>query len=84
MPKIILGACEILVPQPGIKPSPPQWKHGVLTTGSTGKSLNQCLKALSMVSGTICAQQIVALGPLSRGPLGFHKDDVLTSTKPLE
>ena len=23
MPKIILGACEILVPQPGIKPSPP-------------------------------------------------------------
>ena len=31
-------ACEILVPQPEIKPMPLQWKHGVLTTGPPGKS----------------------------------------------
>ena len=31
-------ACGILVPQPGIKPPPLNWKHGVLTTGPPGKS----------------------------------------------
>ena len=29
-------ACRILLPWPGIEP--PQWKHGVLTIGSPGKS----------------------------------------------
>ena len=35
-----LSACRILVPQPGIKPRPQQWKLrlGVLTTGPPGKS----------------------------------------------
>ena len=28
----------VLVPQPGIKPGPLPWKHGVLTTGPPGKS----------------------------------------------
>ena len=28
----------ILVPWPGIEPAPTDWKHGVLTTGSPGKS----------------------------------------------
>ena len=32
-------ACEILVPWPGIKPRPQQWKHGVLTIGPQGNSL---------------------------------------------
>ena len=32
------SACRILVPRPGIKPCPLQWKHGVLTTGLPGKS----------------------------------------------
>ena len=31
---------RILVPWPGIEPSSPQWKHGVLTSGRPGKSLN--------------------------------------------
>ena len=31
-------ACGILAPQPGIKPSPPALKGGVLTTGPPGKS----------------------------------------------
>ena len=33
-----LAACGILVPQSGIKPTPWQWKHGVLTTGPPGNS----------------------------------------------
>ena len=42
--------CRILVPQPGIKPVPPEmeaWSlkgHGVLTTGPPEKSLNYLLK----------------------------------------
>ena len=32
-------ACRILAPGQGIKPVPLQWKCGVLTTGSPGKSL---------------------------------------------
>ena len=32
-------ACGILVPQPGIKPVPLARKHGVLTTGPPGKSI---------------------------------------------
>ena len=34
------AACGILVPQPGIKPMPLQWKRVVLTTGPPGKSLH--------------------------------------------
>ena len=33
------AACGILVSQPGIEPTPLQWKLGVLTTGLPGKSL---------------------------------------------
>ena len=33
------SACGILVPLPGIEPSPLQQKLGVLTTGPSGKSL---------------------------------------------
>ena len=36
-------ACAILVPWPGLKPSPLQWKHGVSTTGPPGWSLFLCL-----------------------------------------
>ena len=36
-------ACAILVPWSGLKPSPLQWKHGVLTTGPPGWSLSLCL-----------------------------------------
>ena len=32
-------ACRILVPQPGIEPSPWQWKYWALTTGLPGNSL---------------------------------------------
>ena len=32
-------ACVILIPQKGIEPRPPQWKHRVLTTGPPGNSL---------------------------------------------
>ena len=32
-------ACQIFVPQSGIKPLPLHWKHRMLTTGSPGKSL---------------------------------------------
>ena len=35
------SAWGILVPWPGIKPMPPKWKHGVLTTGLPGSSLHQ-------------------------------------------
>ena len=35
-------ACGILVPQAGIEPMPPQWKHGALTTGPPGKSHPGC------------------------------------------
>ena len=33
-----LGACGILVPQPGIEPSSPALDDGFLTTGLLGKS----------------------------------------------
>ena len=33
-----LPACGILVPRPGIEPTPSELKHGVLTTGPPGKS----------------------------------------------
>ena len=36
-------ACGALVPQPEIEPMPPQWKHGVLTTGPPGESLEKQL-----------------------------------------
>ena len=41
-------ACWILVPQPGIEPTPPtmeaqKQKHGVLTTGQSGKTRYQLL-----------------------------------------
>ena len=32
-------ACEILIPNQGSNPHPPQWKHRVLITGPPGKSL---------------------------------------------
>ena len=32
------ATCRIFVPQPGIKPRPPQWKHRVPATGPPGKS----------------------------------------------
>ena len=35
---LLLAACGILAPRPGINPTPLQWKHGVLTTGPPGKS----------------------------------------------
>ena len=34
------AACRILVPQPGIEPTPQQWKHGVPTSGPSGNSLS--------------------------------------------
>ena len=36
-------SCEILVPQPGIKPTPPALEHKVLTTGPPGKSLKHVI-----------------------------------------
>ena len=43
-----MRACRILIPWPGLKPTPLQWKSRVLTTGLPGKSqefffLNNCL-----------------------------------------
>ena len=32
------AACRILGPRPGTEPLHPQWKHGILTTGPSGKS----------------------------------------------
>ena len=37
-------ACGILIPQPGIKPCPLYWNHGVLTTGPPGKGCDHLLK----------------------------------------
>ena len=39
-----LEAREILDPRPGIKPTPPAFEGKVLTTGSSGKSLEQGLE----------------------------------------
>ena len=36
----VRSAWEPLIPQPGIESMTLQWKHGVLTTGLPGKSLN--------------------------------------------
>ena len=36
-------ACGILIPQPGIKPTPPALEGEVSTTGPPGKSLNNYL-----------------------------------------
>ena len=50
-------ACEILIPQPGIEPMTLQWKHGVLTTGLPGKSLNNIISESILndgESGTLC------------------------------
>ena len=37
-------ACGILIPQPGIKPCPLHWNHGVLTTGPSRKGCDHLLK----------------------------------------
>ena len=34
---VVLRACGMLTPQPGIKPAPPAWEGEVLTTGPPGK-----------------------------------------------
>ena len=36
---IIVAACRIQFPGPGLNPGPLHWEHGVVTTGSPGKSL---------------------------------------------
>ena len=36
-----LMACELLVPWPGIEPSPQQWERWVLTTGPPGNFLKK-------------------------------------------
>ena len=36
---LFCAAWGILIPQPGIKPAPLQWKHSTLTTGRSEKSL---------------------------------------------
>ena len=38
-------ACGILVPRPGIKPGPQQWKRQVLTTGLPGNPSSRFLTA---------------------------------------
>ena len=35
------AACKIIIPNQGSNPCPLQWKHGVLTTGWPGKSLEK-------------------------------------------
>ena len=37
---MLCAACRISVSHPGIEPTPPAWKHGVLTTGPLGTSLS--------------------------------------------
>ena len=42
-----------LVPWPGIDPSPLHWEHGVLATGSPGKSLSASLRHAIKVSSLL-------------------------------
>ena len=53
------GACGILVPQPGIEPTPLQWKHRVPTTGWPGKS---CDLYFWVKFGAVCKET----GPRTR------------------
>ena len=46
----------ILVPQPGIKPGPRHWKHGILTTEAQGKSLGDVLEKLLALATTTLHQ----------------------------
>ena len=39
---LLCVVCRILVPQPGIKLSPLQWKHQILTAGPPGSSFIHC------------------------------------------
>ena len=36
---LLCVVCRVLVPQPGIKPFPLQWRHQILTIGQPGSSL---------------------------------------------
>ena len=42
--KTSLAACGLLVPQPRIKPMPPNWQYRALTTGPLGKVLTLWLR----------------------------------------
>lgn len=42
-------ACEILIPQSGIEPTPPVLEGDVLTTGLSGKSKGQAFKLVSVL-----------------------------------
>ena len=42
------AACRVLVPGPGIEPTPPEWKHRGLTTGPPGNSRGRELCFLRM------------------------------------
>ena len=56
----------ILVSQPGIEPTSHEWKHGILTTGSSGNFL--------LKFGLICPGPVVWAEPLrSFGKLAFFK-----------
>ena len=58
-------ACSILVPWPGIKPTPQKWKHQILSSGPPGNSLlstflveptsssKSCLLLLESLSGPV-------------------------------
>ena len=45
--------CEILVPQPGIKPTSPAQQGGFLTTGPLGKSLTVVLSLVTVLKGAL-------------------------------
>ena len=47
------AACEILVPQSGIKPASPAQQGGFLTTGPPGKSLTVILSLVTVLKGAL-------------------------------
>ena len=67
------SACRILVPLPGMKPCPLQWKQGALTTDPPGKSL---LRISRWIMGADFNSQFYLFGLMCGSPWCPHELDV--------
>ena len=64
------AVCGILVPQSGVEPIPLQWKHGVLTTGPPGNSLESTFLKYSTL---LCSLFLLSLCTIIDNRKNFFK-----------